>query len=250
MGKIIAISSGKGGTGKTTAVAALSSCLAVMGHKTLCIDFDAELRNLDLTLCMSDYIVMDFMDVVSGRMDIISACSESPKVPNLYFLTAPPDGIPDNVDKQKLKVMFDDIRKEFDYCIIDCPAGIGTGFCLANSNADMSIIVSTGDLASMRNANRAASAVREQGVKNLRLLINRVQPKNLKQIRTNIDDIIDAIGVQLLGLIPEDKYILPALHDNTPLVLYKRRLSAYDFLDAARRIAGDDIPLQQCKKYR
>jgi len=250
MSKVIAIASGKGGTGKTTVAAAISSCLAVLGHKTLCIDFDAELRNLDFSLCMTDFTVMDFMDVVSGRMDIMSACSESPKIPNLYFLTAPSAGIPDDIDKAAVKAMFDEIRNEFEYCIIDSPAGIGTGFCLAEANADMSIIVTTGDCASMRNANLTANAAREQGVTNLRLIVNRVKPKELKHIKTNIDDIIDTVGVQLLGLIPEDKYIYYALHENTPLILYKKRRSAYDFLDAARRIAGDNIPLQQYKKSR
>jgi len=248
MGKVIAIASGKGGTGKTTVAAALSSCLAALEHKTLCIDFDAELRNLDLALCMTEFTVMDFMDVINGRMDIMSACSESPKISNLYFLTAPAAGIPDDIDELALKEMFDDIRREFDYCIIDSPAGIGSGFCLAENNADMSIIVTTGDLASMRNANRTASAARDIGVENLRLIVNRVKPKELKYIKTNIDDIIDAVGVQLLGLIPEDKNICYALHENTPLILYKNRLSAYDFLDVARRIAGDDVPLQQCKR--
>jgi len=248
MGKVIAIASGKGGTGKTTAAAALSSCLAVLEHKTLCIDFDAELRNLDISLGMTDFTVMDFMDVISGRMDLLSACSESPLIPNLYFLTAPPDGIPDNVDKPELKAMFDDIRNEFEYCIIDCPAGIGSGFNLAHSNADMSIIVSTDDPASMRNANRAASAARDIGVTNLRLIINRVKPRNLKRVKTNVDDIIDTVGVQLIGLIPEDRNVFLALHENTPLVLYRKRRSAYHFLDAARRLAGDDIPLYQSRR--
>jgi len=247
MGKVIAVASGKGGTGKTTAVAALSSCLAVLGHKTLCIDFDAELRNLDLALGMSEFVVMDFMDVISGHMDIMSACSESPKIQNLFFLSAPASGIPGDIDTAALKRMFDDIRHNFDYCLVDAPSGIGSGFRLANSCVDMSIIVTTGELTSMRDANRTASAVRDLGVNNLRLLVNRVIPKNYKQIKTTVDDVIDTVGVQLLGLIPEDKNVFLALHESTPMVLYKKRSSAYDFLDAARRIAGDDIPLQQYK---
>ena len=254
MCKVIAIASGKGGTGKTTIAAALSSCLAVLGNeydpklKVLCIDFDAQLRNLDLALCMTDFTVMDFTDVISGRTDLVSACSESPKIHNLFFLTAPHDGLPNYVNESAIKKMFDNIRSSFDYCIIDCPAGIGSEFKLAHSNVDMSIIVSTGDIASIRDAGRTASAVRELGVSNIRLLVNRVKPRDLKRIKTNIDDIIDTIGVQLLGIIPEDINVFLALHKNTPLILYKKRRSAYDFLDAARRIAGDDIPLQQYKR--
>jgi len=248
MGKVITVTSGKGGTGKTTAVAALSSCLAVLGFKTLCIDFDAELRNLDLALGMTDFVVMDYMDVVSGRLDLLAACSESPQIPNLFFLSAPASPAPEDIDVPALKEMFEEIRQNFDYCFIDSPSGLGKGFKLAHTDADMSIIVTTGDLASMRDANRTASAVREMGVRNLRLLVNRVLPKNFRQIKTTIDDVIDNIGVQLLGLIPEDKNIFYAIHKNTPLILYKKRDSAYDFLDAARRLAGEDVPLQQYKQ--
>jgi len=252
MGKVIAITSGKGGTGKTTVAAAISSCLAVLGHRTLCIDFDAQLKNLDLALGMTDFAVKDFMDVVSGDLDIMAACTESPMIPNLFFLSAPTSEIPENVDVGKFKAMFNDIRENFDFCFIDTPAGIGSGFRLAHTDVDMSIIVTTCDSASMRDANRTASAVRSFGNEelSLRLIVNRVLPKNLKIIKTNIDDTIDTVGVQLLGIIPEDKYMFRALHDNVPLILYKRRLSAHDFLDAARRIAGEDIPLHQSKWLR
>jgi len=248
MGKVIAVASGKGGTGKTTAVAAISSCLAVLEKKTLCIDFDAELRNLDIALGMTDFTVMDFMDVVSGRVALMAACSESPKIPNLFFLSAPTTRIPDDIDIKAVKKMFDEIRKNFDYCLVDSPSGIGTGFDLAHCNADMSIIVTTAETAAIRDANRTATAIREKGIKNIRLLVNRVLPKNFKKIQTTIDDVIDIVGVRLLGLITEDKNIFFTVHENTPLVLYKKRISAYDFLDAARRITGDEVPLQQYKR--
>jgi len=247
MGKVIAVSSGKGGTGKSTTVAALSSCLAVLGHKTLCIDFDAELRNLDLMLGMTNFTVKDYMDVVSQRVSLMDACSNVPKVPNLFFLSAPGEPVSDDVDPVELKSMFDEIRKEFEYCLIDSPSGIGSGFRFAHSNVDLSIIVTTGEFPSIRDANRTAAALRESGISKIRLLVNRVQPGDFRRIKTTIDDVIDNVGVQLLGLIPEDKYIFRALHTNTPLVLYKKRHSAYDFLDAARRITGDEIPLQQYK---
>jgi len=249
VGKIIVVASGKGGTGKTTAAAAISSCLAVLEKKTICIDFDSELRNLDLALCMTDFTVMDTLDVLSGRVSLMAACSESPKIPNLYFLSAPAVCMPDDIGKPEIKAFFDDIRENFDYCIIDAPAGVGKGFHLAHGDgeADMSIVVATGDLPSMRDASRVANAVRKMGVSDTRLVIHRVKPKNYKRIKTTIDDVIDTIGVQLLGVVPEDKNIFLALHENIPLVLYKRRLSAYDFLDIARRISGDDIPLKQYK---
>jgi len=249
MGKITVVASGKGGTGKTTAVAALSSCLAGLGYKTLCIDFDAELRNLDLALGMSDFTVMDFMDVVNGRMDIMSACSESPKITDLFFLTAPTFRVPENIERSAFQKMFEDIRKNFDFCLIDSPSGVGSGFRLAHENADMSIIVTLGESSAIRDANLTAYKIREMGISNIRLLVNRVLPKKFKEVKTTVDDVIDTIGVQLLGLIREDKYIFSAVHKNIPLILYDKRSSANDFLDAARRMAGEDIPLKQYKHF-
>ena len=245
MGKVIAVASGKGGTGKTTSVAAISSCLAVLGFKTLCIDFDAGLKNLDLSLCMTDFTVTDYMDVVRGRMDLKEACSESPQIPGLYFLTAPTVSEMEEPDEAAIRSLFDEARKNFDYCLIDLPSGIGTGFKHAVACADTVIIVITGELPAIRDAQRAAAIVRELGCRDLRLLVNRVLPKNLKLIRINIDDVIDSVGARLIGIVPEDNSIFKALHMNAPLILYKKKLASYDFLDVARRISGDEVPLRQ-----
>ena len=245
MGKIIAVASGKGGTGKTTSVAAISSCLAVLEYKTLCIDFDAGLKNLDLSLSLSDFTVMDYMDVVKGRLALTDACSEHPDIPNLFFLAAPTVSDMGEPDDSALKAMFDEARNQFDYCIVDLPSGIGSGFKQANANADMSIIVTTGEFPAMRDAQRAAEAVREIGVCDLRLLVNRVLSRNLSKIKITIDDVIDSIGVQLIGVIPEDKSVFRALHENVPLILYKKKFAANDYLDVARRITGGSVQLRQ-----
>jgi len=244
MGKIIAVASGKGGTGKTTTVAAVSSCLAALEYKTLCIDFDSEMKNLDLSLCMSDYAVADFMDVIGGRLELMDACHESPLIPGLFFLAAPTICDPDGPDADALKAMFDEIRSEFDYCLIDSPSGIGIGFRLTHSVADMSIIVTNGELPAMRDAQRAASTARELGVPDVRLLVNRLLPKNFRFMKATVDDVIDTVNARLIGVIPEDKLVFMSLHDNTPLILYKKRLSAYEFLDVARRITGEDVSLR------
>ena len=244
MGKVIAVASGKGGTGKTTTVAAVASCLAALEHKTLCVDFDSEMKNLDLSLCMSDYTVTDYLDVINNQLDIMEACHESPLIPSLFFLAAPMMCSPDDLDILALKAMFNDIRDKFDYCLIDSPSGIGAGFRLVHSVADMSIIVTTGELPAMRDAQLTASAARESGVCDVRLVVNRLLPKNLKFMRATIDDVIDTVRAQLIGVIPEDASVFKALHENTPLVLYKKRLSAYEFLDVARRIVGEEVPLR------
>ena len=244
MGKIIAVASGKGGTGKTTSVAAISSCLAILGHKTLCIDFDAGMKNLDLSLCMAEFSVSDYMDVVSGRMDLMEACSENPQIQKQFFLSAPAFLSQAEPGQEAMKAMFDGIRSEFDYCMVDAPSGIGPGFRLACENADMAIIVTFGEVPAMRNAQQAASEIRDMGIHERRLLVNRVLPKNLKLIRSNIDDVIDTVGIRLIGLVPEDKFVFRALHANVPLVLYKHRFAVYDYLDVARRITGEEVPLR------
>ena len=244
MGKVIAVASGKGGTGKTTTVAAVSSCLAALGYKTLCVDFDAELRNLDLALCMTDYAVADFMDVLSGRMELMEACFESPKIRNLFFLSAPQFSGWDEPEAGALTQMFDDVRNEFDYCLIDAPSGIGTGFEFAQMLSDLTIIVTTGEVPAMRDAQRAAEAARDLGVSDTLLLVNRVLPGTYRRMRITVDSVIDTVGARLLGIVREDDSVAMSLHENTPLILYKRKHAAYDFLDAARRLSGEYIPLQ------
>ena len=244
MGKIIAVASGKGGTGKTTTVAAVSSCLAALGHKTLCVDFDSGLRNLDLSLCMADFTIADYMDVVSSRIGLMEACHECPQIANLFFLAAPNADADDDRGCVDVTPMFEDIRREFDFCLIDSPSGIGEGFRRAHTDADMSIIVTHGELPAMRDAQKTVMTVRDAGVRDVRLLVNRVVPKNLKWLQTTVDDVIDTVGAQLIGVIPEDSTVFRALHDNVPLVLHKKRRAAYDFLDVARRIAGEAVPMR------
>ena len=244
MCKVIAVASGKGGTGKTTTVAAISSCLAALGYKTLCIDFDYGLRNLDLSLCMVDYTIADFADVVSGRLSLMDACCENELIKGLFFLSAPGTFGSDGPGVEEFRPMFDEIRHTFDYCLIDTPSGIGKGFRFAHLYADMSIIVTTGEIPAIRDAQQAVSVAHNLGVKELRLLVNRINRKNFKWLRLTVDDVINKIGVRLLGIVPEDKAVFQALHANTPLVLFSKRLAVYDFLDAARRITGEDVPLR------
>ena len=244
MGKIIAVASGKGGTGKTTTVAAVSSCLAALGNKTLAMDYDAGLKNLDLSLCMTDYSVADYSDVIGGRLGLMEACHEHPSIPNLFFLAAPTVGDPEETDIGAVRQIHEEIRDTFDYCLIDAPSGIGEGFRHAHTGVNMSIIVTNGELPAMRDAQRAAETARNMGVSELRLLVNRVIKKNYKKLQTTIDDVIDSVGARLLGVIREDKSVIFSLHENTPLILYKQRRAAYDFLDAALRITGENIPLK------
>ena len=250
MGKIIAVTSGKGGTGKTTAVAAVSSCLAALGHRTLCIDMDTGLSNLDLALGMPEFTIADFTDVLSGEVDIDDACCECPDIKNLFFLGAPVDSTQKKLERPQVKSMFKSIRKKFDFCLLDLPAGLGEHFKSVVSLVDTVLIVTVCELPAIKCAQKTAETAREYRARDLKLLINRAQAKRLKKLNTTIDDVIDISAVQLVGVAAEDKAVCLALHNGTPLVLQKGQHVGYDFLDVARRLTGEDVPTSHKRRKK
>ncbi|MDR3278842.1 MAG: AAA family ATPase [Oscillospiraceae bacterium] len=243
MGKVIVVTSGKGGTGKTTAVAAISSCLAALGHRTLCVDCDAGLRNLDISLGMSDFTVADIADVTDGGMSVADAAHEHPLIPGLFFLSAPGFRSPEEIDHQAMARLFGEARKGFDYCLFDSPAGLGAGFALAVSGADMAILVATGDVSSLRDAQRTAETLRDRGMGELSLLINRLSRRGWGALLSTLDDVVDDVGARLIGVVREDSAVSLSANTDKPLILYEDRGAARDFLDAARRIAGEPLPI-------
>lgn len=245
MGKMIVVASGKGGTGKTTTVGAVASCLAVLGHKTLCVDCDAGLRNLDISIGMADYAVADFYDVLSGTVPFEQAVSEHPSIKGLWFLSAPPFRGPEEIDGDAMSELFTRLKGEFDYCLVDSPAGIGPGFRLASQCADMALVVVTCDMASIRDGQRVMEELRAMNIPEIRLVVNRVRQKDLGQLETTIDDAIDRVGAQLIGLVVEDENIFLAANTETPLILYENKKAARQFLDIARRISGESVSLSK-----
>ena len=203
MATVIAVTSGKGGTGKTSLVGAVGSCLAALGHSTLCIDMDVGLRNLDLTLGLSDRALMDFTDVVESRCSLEKAVVEHPEIRDLFLLTAAfslPTGIPEEAMRDLLR----QARVLYDYILLDAPAGLGEGFRLAVCGCDRAIVVSTTDASALRDAQRAVSELSRLGVEQIQLVVNRVQPKLLRKLHTTIGDAMDTAGLPLLGVVPED----------------------------------------------
>ncbi len=243
MGKVIVVASGKGGTGKTTSVGAISSCLAALGHQTLCIDCDAGLRNLDIIIGMSEYVVTDFSDVLEGHISLDEACSEHPEISGLFFLPAPAFRGPEDIDPEAMSDLMMQVKERFDYCVIDSPAGIGPGFRLAAQNADMALVVTVCDLSSMRDGQRVAEELNAIGVEEVRLIVNRVSIRNFKRIGATVDDVIDTVGAQLIGLVEEDEAVFLASNSEVPLILYEAKKAALEFLHIAQRITGERIPL-------
>ena len=206
MSQVIAVVSGKGGTGKTSFTTLTGMALAQLGKKTLLLDCDIGLRNLDLYLGVSDRALMDFTDVIAGRTTLAQAVVRHPLYPNLYLLTAPVSFGVRLPSKREMQRLIDEIRRHFDFCLIDAAAGIGEAFALATCCADRAVVVTTNDPSSLRDAQRTVMELHRFPSGYLHLIVNRVRRKLLQSLHTTIDDAIDAAGLPLLGVIPEDGF--------------------------------------------
>ncbi len=242
MGQVIAISSGKGGTGKTTLCAAVGSCLAAEGKRVLCIDADMGLRNLDISLGMADLAPISFTDVLCQRNSLRDA-TPHPEIQNLYLLSAPALERPESLHHQQFGAMLEVAREQFDYCMIDSPAGIGAGFRLAVEFADRVILVAVPDPASLRDAAGTADRLRLIGRQDLRLVVNRVTSRLFRRLHWTVDDIMDETGLPLLGIIPADERVVMAAASNTALIRYSELGASLGFLHVARRLMGRRVPL-------
>lgn len=245
MGSVIVVTSGKGGTGKTSITGGVGSCLARLGKSVLCIDMDIGLRNLDISLGLSDRALMDFSDVVFGRCSLEKAAVSHPDLPGLSLLTAPMSFTP-QLTQWQVQELLDAARKRYDYIMIDSPAGLGPGFQLASCGADRALVVSTNDASSLRDAQRTVGEL-SQGIQSIHLVVNRVQPKLMRQLHTTIDDAMDTAGLPLLGVVPEDPQVMLAANRGQPLILMARWGAARAYLNIARRITGQRVPLMHIR---
>lgn len=242
---VIAVVSGKGGTGKTSLTGAVGSCLAALDHPTLCIDMDVGLRNLDLSLGLGDRALMDFTDVIQGRCPLSKAAVEHPNIEGLFLLTAPVS-LPQGLTEEGMKALLDEARARFDYILLDAPAGLGEGFRLSVCGCDRAIVVSTSDASALRDAQRTVQEL-SKTVDAIHLVVNRVQPKLLKRLHATIDDAMDAAGLPLLGIVPEDERVMLAANQGRPLILTANGGAATAYLNIARRIDGKKVPLMKLR---
>ncbi len=243
MGELIAVLSGKGGTGKTSVCAAVSTALAQMGNKVLAIDCDMGLQNLDISLALSDSGALSFLDVCEGSYPL-SRAAKHPRFPTLSFLTAPLNRTAESVDEEQFRAMMRQARREFDYIFLDAPAGIDAGFALAAKFADRMLIVTGADPAAVRDAARAAQRLELMGKTEVRLVVNRVNRRLFANMSVTVDDVMDNAGLQLIGVVPEDQSVTLAAAFSTPLILYTNRGAAKACIDIARRLEGRNVPLR------
>ena len=246
MATAIAVTSGKGGTGKTSLVGAVGSCLAALGHPTLCIDMDVGLRNLDLTLGLSDRALMDFTDVAQGRCPLQRAVVEHPDIKGLFLLTAPYT-LPGSLTEEAVGELLRQARELYDYILLDAPAGLGEGFQLAVCGCDRAIVVSTTDASALRDAQRTVGELTQRQVEQVHLVVNRVQPKLLRKLHTTIDDAMDTAGLPLLGGVPPDRFVAFCAHQGGPLLLRTNKGAAVGYRNIALRLDGRKIPVMRIR---
>jgi septum site-determining protein MinD len=243
LGELIAILSGKGGTGKTSVCAGLAEALALQEKSVLCIDCDVGLRNLDIALGLSQMGTLSFQDICSGNYTLDQAARHS-TYPALSFLTAPVSCTPDEVDKQAFGEMLQQARKLFDYVLLDAPAGIEAGFQLSAAFADRVILVTSADPAAIRDASRAGQLLSAMGKTDVRLVVNRVSKRMIAATQMNIDDIMDKAGLPLIGVVPEDPNVILASSFRQPLLGYTKGGAAAACRRIARRIRGLSVPVK------
>ena len=245
MGIIIAVTSGKGGTGKTSITSGTAASLALMGRSVLCIDMDIGLRNLDISLGLNDRALMDFSDEALGRCPLARAAVSHPDLKGLSLLTAPLS-LPASLTADKIRALLNTARSMYDYVLIDSPAGLGTGFRLATCGADRALVVATNDASSLRDAQRTVAELGKR-LDTIHLVMNRIQPKLMRRLRTTIDDAMDEAGLPLLGVIPEDPQVILAANTSKPLILFSRKGAAIAYLNIAKRIMGERVPLMKIR---
>ena len=242
MGELIAVLSGKGGTGKTSVCAAVSTALARMGHRVLAIDCDMGLQNLDISLALSDSGAISFLDVCEGGYSRSQAAKHH-QFETLSFLTAPLNRTAESVDSEAFRDMVRRAKREFDYIFLDAPAGIDAGFELAAKYADRCLIVTGADPAAMRDAARAASRLELMGKTDVKLIVNRVSRRLFSTMSVTVDDVMDTAGLPLIGVVPEDQNVTLAAAFGAPLITYTTRGAAKACEAIAKRLEGRHVPL-------
>ena len=240
MGELIAFVSGKGGTGKTTLCAGVAEALAQDGEKVLGIDCDVGLRNLDIALGISALGALSFTEAAQYGLQ---KATIHPDFPQLSFLTAPMNCMANSIDLDGFGELLQQARECFRYVLLDAPAGIEAGFRLAARYADRIVVVTGSDPASVRDAARAGQLLQSMGKTNIRLVVNRINPKLVKAMKLTVDDIMDRAGLPLLGILPEDPEVVLAAVDEQPLLKHTKKGAAAACRRIARRIQGRRVPV-------
>lgn len=249
MSKVIVVTSGKGGVGKTTTTANLGTALAMAGYKVVLVDADIGLRNLDLVMGLENRVVYDLVNVVEGTCRLKQALIKDKRQKELYMLPAAQTRDKDAVSAEQMKQLCDDLRKDFDYIFIDCPAGIEQGFKNAIAGADEAIVVTTPEVSAVRDADRIIGLLEANEIREPKLLVNRVRVNMVKSGNMlNVEDIIELLAINLIGVVPDDEDIIITSNKGEPAVMNQNTKTGQAYMNISKRILGEEVPLLDLNK--
>ncbi|MEK7276612.1 MAG: septum site-determining protein MinD [Chloroflexota bacterium] len=243
------ITSGKGGVGKTTATANIAAGLAADGAKVICIDADIGLRNLDVVMGLENRIVYDLVHVVEGTAKIKQAMIRDKRLPNLCLIPAAQTRDKSAVSPSDMIRVCDELRQDFDFVMIDSPAGIERGFRNAIAPSDKVLIVTNPEVSAVRDADRIIGLVESEEKGPPSLIINRIKPEMVKRgDMLSIDDVLDVLAIDLIGIVPEDEQIVIGSNRGTPVALDEKSRAGQAFRNIARRLKGEQVPFMDLDK--
>jgi len=249
MSEVIVVTSGKGGVGKTTTSANLSVGLALEGKKVAVLDADIGLRNLDVVMGLENRIVYDIVDVVEGRCKIKKALIKDKRYKGLYLLPAAQTRDKNAVTEEQMKKLVDSLKADFDFVLIDCPAGIEQGFKNAIAGADRAIVVTTPEVSALRDADRIIGLLEAAEISDPVLIINRLKHSMVKRGEMmSPDDIMDFLAIEALGVVPDDEAVVVSTNIGDPAVSNQNSLAGKAYRNIAKRITGQEIPLMDIAK--
>lgn len=243
-GKTIVITSGKGGVGKTTTCANIGTGLSIRGKKVVMIDADIGLRNLDVVMGLENRIVFDLIDAVEKKCKIRQALIKDKRFDNLYLLPAAQTKDKEAIQPEQMVALCNELKLDFDYILIDCPAGIEQGFKNAIAGADDAIVVTTPDVSSVRDADRIIGLLQANEIIEPKLLVNRIRPEMVRRgDMMEVNDVNDILAINLLGVIPDDQNIIISTNRGEPAVNDRNSRAGQAFRNIVARILGEEVPL-------
>ncbi|MCI5937512.1 MAG: septum site-determining protein MinD [Eubacterium sp.] len=242
MSEVIVITSGKGGVGKTTTTANVGTGLAKEGKKVVLIDTDIGLRNLDVVMGLENRIVYNLVDVIEGNCRIKQALIKDKRYPNLYLLPSAQTRDKSAVNPEQMAKLTAELKEEFDYILLDCPAGIEQGFQNAIAGADRAIVVTTPEVSAVRDADRIIGLLEANEIGKTELIVNRLRADMVKRgDMMSSEDVVEILAVDLLGVVPDDENIVVSTNQGEPLVGSKA-LAGQAYENICKRIMGEEVP--------
>lgn len=248
-GKVITVTSGKGGVGKTTTTANIGVALARLGKKVVVVDADIGLRNLDIIMGLENRIVYDLVDIVEGRAKLKQALIKHKQFPDLYLIPAAQTRDKTAVSPSDMVALANELRKEFDFIVIDSPAGIERGFRNAVAPAEEVLIVTNPEVSAVRDADRIIGLIEAENKGPAKLILNRVKIEMIKKGEMlSPDDVTDILAIKIIGIVPEDEYVVPSSNSGVPVTLNDHSRAGQAFQNIARRLCGENVPFMNLEQ--